>query len=81
MCLAHTLFTWVYSNSDKKGNIRDYAEISQLICLSNLENMNAHFINEGISQSKRLVKLNKIAIQQMKLLVGDARINQIMENY
>lgn len=71
---------WRYSNSDKKGNIRDYAEISQLICLSNLENMNAHFISEGISQSERLVKLNKIAIQQMKLLVGDARINQSIKD-
>lgn len=51
-----------------KGNIRDYADISQLVCLSNLENLNAVFINEGMSQSERLEKLNAIAIEQMKIL-------------
>ena len=59
---------WRDMNPDQKGNIRDYADISQLVCLSNLENLNAHFINEGVVQSERLVRLNKIAIQQMKLL-------------
>ena len=59
---------WRDMNPDQKGNIRDYADISQLVCLSNLENLNAHFINEGVVQSGRLVRLNKIAIQQMKLL-------------
>ncbi|MDQ1354074.1 MAG: hypothetical protein QG657_4383 [Acidobacteriota bacterium] len=62
---------WRDSNPDKKGNIRDYAEISQLVCLSNLENLNAHFINENYPQEQRLLKLNKIAIQQMKLLTDD----------
>ncbi|MCR5020864.1 KilA-N domain-containing protein [Ruminococcus sp.] len=59
---------WRDINSDKKGNIRDYATINQLICLSNMENLNAVFINDGMSQSERLVKLNKIAIQQMSIL-------------
>ncbi len=59
---------WRDSNPDLKGNIRDYATINQLICLSNMENLNAVFINEGLSQSVRLEKLNKIAIQQMKVL-------------
>ena len=59
---------WRESNPDLKGNIRDYASINQLICLSNMENLNAVFINEGISQGDRLEKLNKIAIQQMKVL-------------
>ena len=59
---------WRESNPDSKGNIRDYASINQLICLSNMENLNAVFINEGISQGDRLEKLNKIAIQQMKVL-------------
>jgi hypothetical protein len=62
---------WRDNNTDKKGNIRDYADISQLVCLSNLENLNAHFINEGISQAERLVRLNKIAIHQMKLLTEE----------
>lgn len=55
-------------NPDLKGNIRDYATINQLICLSNMENLNAVFINDGFPQSERLEKLNKIAIQQMKVL-------------
>jgi len=62
---------WREANSDKNGNIRDYASISQLICLSNLESLNAHFIDEKINQSDRLVKLNKIAISQMKLLTEE----------
>ena len=59
---------WRDLNPDKKGNIRDYATINELICLSNMENLNAVFINDGIPQSERLVKLNQIAIQQMKIL-------------
>jgi len=61
---------WKESNLEKKGNIRDYANISQLICLSNLENLNALFISEEKEQPERLKKLNEIAIAQMKLLVG-----------
>ena len=59
---------WREANPDLKGNIRDYATINQLICLSNMENLNAVFINDGLPQRERLEKLNKIAIQQMKVL-------------
>ena len=59
---------WRESNPELKGNIRDYATINQLICLSNMENLNAVFINDGLPQRERLEKLNKIAIQQMKVL-------------
>ena len=59
---------WRDENPNLKGNIRDYADISQLVCLSNLENLNAIFINEGMKQSDRLEKLNFIAIEQMKIL-------------
>lgn len=62
---------WRDKNPDKKGNIRDYADISQLAYLSNLENLNAHFINEGISQPEQLVRLNKIAIHKMRLLTDE----------
>ena len=67
---------WREANPDKRGNMRDYATINQLICLSNLENLNAVFINEGIHQRDRLQKLNKIAIQQMTVLeeVGNRRL-------
>ncbi len=59
---------WRDTNPELKGNMRDYATINQLICLSNLENLNAVFINEQLPQNERLVKLNKIAIQQMGVL-------------
>ncbi len=59
---------WREENPNLKGNIRDYATINQLICLSNLENLNAVFINDGMSQAERLRKLNTIAIQQMSVL-------------
>ena len=62
---------WRDKNPDKKGNIRDYAEVSQLICLSNLENLNAYLIERGISQSERLVELNRAAIRQMKVLAEE----------
>ena len=68
---------WRDENPNEKGNIRDYANISQLICLSNLENLNAHFIYESIDQSKRLKKLNLIAIYQMKLLVLDKNVEKL----
>jgi hypothetical protein len=61
---------WRDKNPDKKGNIRDYAGIDELICLSNMENINAVLINDDISQKDRLLKLNKIAIQQMTILSG-----------
>ena len=59
---------WRDANPDKKGNIRDYATINELICLSNMENLNAVFIDQGLPQGERLVKLNQIAIQQMNVL-------------
>ena len=59
---------WREANPELKGNIRDYATINELICLSNMENLNAVFIEQGMPQSKRLVKLNQIAIHQMSIL-------------
>ena len=59
---------WRDANPEKKGNIRDYATINELICLSNMENLNAVFIYQGLPQYERLIKLNRIAIQQMRVL-------------
>jgi hypothetical protein len=59
---------WREANSDLKGNIRDYATINELICLSNMENLNAVFIEQGMNQGERLIKLNQIAIHQMQIL-------------
>ena len=61
---------WREANPELKGNIRDYATINELICLSNMENINSVLINDGVPQSERLVKLNQIAIQQMSVLEG-----------
>ena len=66
---------WREANPELKGNIRDYATINELICLSNMENINAVLINEGIPQGERLVKLNQIAIQQMQVLEGNSTRN------
>lgn len=63
-----TASEWREKNPNKKGNIRDYATINELICLSNMENINAVFIADGMAQSERLKKLNQIAISQMKVL-------------
>ena len=66
---------WREANPDLKGNIRDYATINELICLSNMENINAVLINDGMPQGERLIKLNQIAIQQMQVLEGNNNRN------
>lgn len=63
-----TAKNWREKNPDLNGNIRDYASINELICLANLENLNSVLIEEGMEQSFRLAKLNRIAISQMKIL-------------
>lgn len=70
---------WREANSDLKGNIRDYATINELICLSNMENINAVFIEQGISQGERLVKLNQIAIHQMSVLESGDNDRKILK--
>ncbi len=68
---------WRQEHPEEKGNIRDYANVSQLVCLANLENLNAFFINEGMEQPERLNKLNIIAIGQMKTLTNSHQVNQL----
>ncbi len=58
---------WRDKNPGKEGNILDYANVNQLVCLANLENLNAIMIQEGVPQNKRLEKLNQVAIQQMRI--------------
>ncbi len=62
---------WRKAHPELKGNIRDYASINELICLSNMENLNALFIEQSLPQGERLVKLNQIAIHQMQILEND----------
>jgi hypothetical protein len=68
---GRTAKDWRDANPNEKGNIRDQANASQLVCLANLENLNALFINEGMPQPLRLQKLNRIAIEQMEILTGE----------
>ena len=70
---------WREQNPELQGNMRDYAEINQLICLSNLENINSVLIEDGIKQNERLEKLNQIAIHQMTILEGTG--NRIIESH
>ena len=70
---------WRDSHPELKGNIRDYANVSQLVCLANLENLNAVFISEGMPQTERLARLNSIAISQMQVLTQDHRIEMLKD--
>jgi hypothetical protein len=68
---------WREKNPGRKGNVRDDADVSQLVCLSNLENLNALFIRENVPQAQRLRKLNQIAIHQMRLLTDNPSIKRL----
>ena len=68
---------WRDKNPNKKGNIRDEANVYQLVCLANLESLNAHFINDGLSASQRIEKLNQIAISQMQILTKNDSIKKL----
>lgn len=68
---------WREANQNNKGNVRDYATIEQLVCLSNLESLNAVMIDEGVEQCDRLVKLNHVAISQMKILLTENTVKRI----
>jgi hypothetical protein len=68
---------WRNENPDKQGNIRDYANVSQLVCLANLETLNAHLIHRELPSSERLGLLNQTAIQQMRLLTDDNNIKKL----
>jgi hypothetical protein len=68
---------WRKANPEKDGNIRDYADVSQLVCLSNLESFNAEFIRNGLKQSERLIKLNEIAIIQMRSLIDNPGVKRL----
>lgn len=70
---------WREAHPELKGNIRDYASVNELICLSNMENLNAVFIEQGIPQSERLIKLNQIAIHQMGVLENDCNDRKLLK--
>ncbi len=75
-----TASQWRTENPDEIGNIRDFANASQLVCLANMENLNAVFINDGLTQGERLTRLNQIAIQQIKILLKDKTVGTLEKN-
>jgi hypothetical protein len=68
---------WRDENPGKSGNVRDYVNVAQLVCLANLETLNAHFIQQALVQQERLRLLNNTAIQQMRLLTEDGSIKKL----
>ena len=72
---GQTAKQWREAHPELKGNIRDYASINELICLANMENINAVLIDEGVLQRERLIRLNQIAINQMRVLENDENGN------
>lgn len=74
---GRTAAQWREEHPDDRGNLRDSATMWQLVALSNLENLNAHFIREGLPQDERLERLNRIAIDQMRLLTGEASVRAL----
>lgn len=68
---------WRDDNPNKEGNVRDYADVTQLVVLANLEGINAELIRRGLPQRERLMQLNQIAIVQMQSLVGNASIKKL----
>ncbi len=75
--LGMTAKEWREGNPGKDGNIRDYATIEQLVVLSNLESINAVLIHQNLSQSERLIQLNKVAILQMRSLMSNLNIKKL----
>ncbi len=70
---------WRAEKPDTKGNIKDYATIEQLIVMVNLENMNAHLINQGLAQKQRLIELNKMARSQLQSFLASKTVRQITD--
>jgi hypothetical protein len=68
---------WRDARPDKKGNIREFANGAQLVCLANMESLNALMINDGIPQGERLNRLNRMAREQMRILLADHGIKQL----
>ncbi len=68
---------WRDRNPKREGNIRDYTDVTQLVCLSNMENINAEYIRAGMAQRERLLKLNESAIHQMKSLLGNKSVKML----
>ena len=76
---ARTASDWRKENPDLKGNIRDYATLEQLVVLSNLESFNAELIEQGMVAADRLLKLNRIAVSQMRILIENKSINKLKQ--
>ena len=68
---------WRDENPGEKGNVRDQANAAQLVCLANLESLNALLIKERVEQPVRLEKLNGVAIEQIRILAEDVGVKKL----
>jgi len=75
--LVKLLPEWRKQNTDKKGNVHDYATLEQLVVLSNIESINALLIRQELPQSERLIELNKVAITQMSSLINNKQVKKL----
>lgn len=74
---GRTAKEWREANCGKDGNIRDHATAAQLVCLANLESLNAEYIRQGLPQSERLMRLNEVAIVQMQSLIDHPTVRKL----
>ncbi len=74
-----TASDWRKENPNSEGNIRDYATLEQLVVLTNLESLNAVLISQNIPSSERLTQLNRIAIQQLRVLINHTSMKKLKE--
>lgn len=68
---------WKRDNRNLEGNVRDYATLEQLVVLSNMESMNSVMIHQGLAQEDRILQLNKVAIIQLKSLLGNKQLKKL----
>ena len=70
---------WRAENPKRKGNMRDYATIEQLLVMTNLEAVNAVLLEQGLPQRERLEQLRKMAVRQLETLTGSAGARKLNE--
>ena len=73
---------WREENQKLKGNIRDYANLNELLVLANMESYNAVLISKGMEQKERMVELRKLARTQLMSLqkLSDSGIKKLEGN-
>jgi hypothetical protein len=74
---GHTAKQWRDTHPDAEGNVRDHATLEQLVVLTNLESLNSVLVRQGLPAADRLLRLNEIAITQMRTLLADPGVKRL----